>query len=54
MLADEELSHKLYIQPGNSILKRKHLVLDATEFPVEYNIGYYRADLFSYRIEVER
>ena len=54
MLADEELADKLGIRAGDPILKRKRLVLDATGFPVEFNVGYYRADSFTYRIEAEK
>lgn len=54
MLADEELARKLYIHIGDPILKRKRLVTDHKGFPVEYNIGYYRADSFTYRIEAKR
>ena len=63
MLADEELADKLGIRaaqqipettPGDPILKRKRLVLDASGFPVEFNVGYYRADSFTYRIEAEK
>ena len=53
-LADQELAGKLFIHPGDAILKRKRLVLDNTGSPVEYNIGYYRADSFTYRIEAEK
>lgn len=54
MLAGDELAQKLYIQPCDPVLKRKRLVLDAARFPVEYNVGYYRADSFTYRIEAEK
>ena len=54
MLADEELAAKLGIRVGDPILRRKRLVLDATGFPVEFNVGYYRADSFTYRIEAEK
>lgn len=54
MLAGDELVQKLYVQSGDPILKRKRLVLDAAGFPVEYNVGYYRADSFTYRIEAEQ
>ena len=54
MLADEELADKLGIRAGDPILKRKRLVLDASGFPVEFNVGYYRADSFTYRIEAEK
>ena len=52
--ADEELAAKLGIRVGDPILRRKRLVLDATGFPVEFNVGYYRADSFTYRIEAEK
>ena len=54
MLAGDELAQKLHAQSGDPILKRKRLVLDAAGFPVEYNVGYYRADSFTYRIEAKR
>ncbi|MDE7122817.1 MAG: GntR family transcriptional regulator, partial [Alistipes sp.] len=54
MVADQELADKLFIRPGDPILRRKRLVLDKEGFPVEYNIGYYRADSFTYSIEAEK
>ena len=36
---------------GEPILVRKRFVLDVNDTPVEYNIGYYRADSFTYSIE---
>lgn len=54
MLADDDLAAKLYIRAGDPILKRKRLVLDSSGFPVEFNVGYYRADSFTYRIEAEK
>jgi GntR family transcriptional regulator len=52
--ADKILAKKLGIKPGDPILKRKRLVYDPGSRPVEYNIGYYRADSFVYTIESER
>ncbi len=52
--ADAELSQKLGIDPGRPILKRKRLVYDPGNRPVEYNIGFYRGDSFTYTIESER
>lgn len=49
--ADTYLAEKLGIQPGDPILVRKRYVLDVNDMPVEYNIGYYRADSFTYSIE---
>ena len=52
--ADADLAQKLGIDPGKPILKRKRLVYDPGNRPVEYNIGYYRGDSFTYTIESER
>ena len=46
-----ELAEKLDINEGEPILVRKRFVLDVNDTPVEYNIGYYRADSFTYSIE---
>jgi GntR family transcriptional regulator len=52
--ADKNLAKKLGIKTGDPILKRKRMVYDPGSRPVEYNIGYYRADSFVYTIESER
>lgn len=49
--ASAELAEKLDIDPDAPILVRKRFVLDINDVPVEYNIGYYRADSFTYSIE---
>lgn len=54
MLADKFLSEKLEIKEGEPILVRKRFVLDTKDIPIEYNIGYYRADSFTYTIECIR
>lgn len=51
MGAPPELAEKLGIMEGSPILVRKRFVLDGSGKPVEYNIGYYRADSFTYSIE---
>ncbi len=51
--ASPELAAKLEINENDPILVRKRFVLDADNFPVEYNIGYYRADSFTYSIEFQ-
>ncbi len=51
LAADENLADKLDINEGDPILVRKRFVLDVKEMPVEYNIGYYRSDSFTYSIE---
>ncbi len=52
--ADKFLAKKLNINTGDAILKRKRFVFDPGGRPIEYNIGYYRADSFVYTIESER
>lgn len=49
--ANAELAGKLDIKEGEPMLVRKRFVLDAEDKPVEYNVGYYRADSFTYSIE---
>lgn len=53
-LAGEMVAEKLDIKPNDPILIRKRFVYDVNGKPVEYNIGYYRADSFTYTIEAER
>ncbi|MDR3251587.1 MAG: GntR family transcriptional regulator, partial [Tannerella sp.] len=53
-LADSYLSEKLEIKSGDPILKRKRYVYDPGGRPIEWNVGYYRADSFVYTIESER
>ncbi len=52
--ADRLLAEKLEIKTGDPILKRKRFVYDPGGRPVEWNVGYYRADSFVYTIESER
>lgn len=49
--ASRELADRLGIEEGAPILVRKRYVLDVNDMPVEYNVGYYRADSFTYFIE---
>lgn len=53
-LAGDAIARKLDIQPSDPILIRKRMVFDTDGKPVEYNIGYYRADSFTYTIEATR
>lgn len=53
-LAGEVIAEKLEIQPDEPILIRRRCVYNAEGKPIEYNIGYYRADSFSYTVESER
>lgn len=52
--ADEFLAEKLGLSLGDPILVRKRLVFDPGKRPIEYNVGYYKADSFVYTIESER
>ena len=49
--AGETVAAKLGIAPSDPILIRKRCVYDEAGIPIEYNIGYYRSDSFSYSIE---
>lgn len=49
--AGAQMAAKLGISEGDPVLVRERFVYDASHKPVEYNIGYYRADSFTYSIE---
>lgn len=53
-LAGPEIAEKLNIDINDPILVRERFVYDTNQIPIEYNIGYYRADSFTYTIEAER
>lgn len=53
-LAGEKIEKALNLEAGSPTLKRKRFVYDPGGRPVEYNLGYYRADSFTYTIESER
>lgn len=53
-LAGDLMARKLGISPSDAILIRKRMVLDDKDVPVEYNIGYYRSDSFTYSVESVR
>ena len=52
--ASETIAHSLQIQPGSPVLLRRRQVMDAGGRPVEYNIGYYDGQRFTYEIEINR
>jgi GntR family transcriptional regulator len=52
--ADKQIAAKLDIDPGSPILFRKRFVYDQGERPIEYNLGYYRANSFVYTVESRR
>ena len=53
-LAGSQLAEKLEIEATDPILIRKRFVFDTEDKPVEYNIGYYRADSFTYSLVATR
>jgi GntR family transcriptional regulator len=53
-LADEHIAEKLETDIGAPILFRKRFVYDINEKPIEYNLGYYKADSFKYTVESRR
>lgn len=52
--ANAFLATKLDVEEGSPILVRKRFVRDTEGTPVEFNIGWYRADSFTYKIESTR
>ncbi|MEP7107717.1 MAG: GntR family transcriptional regulator [Ferruginibacter sp.] len=54
ILANKKLAAKLNISIGDPILFRKRVVCDPGDRPIEYNLGYYRADSFTYTIDIAR
>jgi GntR family transcriptional regulator len=49
--ADTIISEKLRVSIGAPVLFRKRFVFDQGERPIEYNLGYYKADSFVYTVE---
>lgn len=52
--AEDVIAEKLHIQTGEPVLFRKRFVFDQGERPIEYNLGYYKADSFVYTVESRR
>lgn len=52
--ADNFIASKLGVDNNSPILFRKRYVFDQGERPIEYNLGYYRADSFVYAVESRR
>jgi GntR family transcriptional regulator len=53
-MAGSFIAGKLGIDVKDPILIRKRFVFDTEGRPVEYNVGYYRSDSFTYTIEATR
>ena len=52
--SSDTIAAKLQIPVGDPVLYRKRYVYDPGQRIVEYNLCYYRADSFTYSIEIER
>ncbi|MBO9595907.1 GntR family transcriptional regulator [Niabella pedocola] len=52
--ASKFIAEKLEIPQGDPVLFRKRFVYDRGERPIEYNLGYYKADSFVYTVESRR
>jgi GntR family transcriptional regulator len=52
--ADAFIAAKLKIAVGSPVLLRKRFVFDQGERPIEYNLGYYKANSFVYTVESTR
>lgn len=48
------VAKKLGLRPTDPILVRERFVYDPGDRPVEYNIGFYRADKFTYSIDIKK
>jgi GntR family transcriptional regulator len=53
-LASSITAKHLKIHAGDPVLVRERFVLDPGDRPIEYNIGYYKADRFTYAIDIRR
>ena len=45
---------RLKIKSGDPVLVRERFVLDPGDRPIEYNIGFYKANKFTYSIDIKR
>jgi len=53
-LASAITAKRLKIDTGNAVLVRERFVLDPGDRPIEYNIGFYIAEKFTYSIDIKR
>ena len=49
-----ELGKLLHVKKSDPVLVRERFVSDPGNRPLEYNIGYYRADKFTYSIDIKK
>ena len=48
------MAKKLKVDPQSAILLRERFVYDPGDRAIEYNVGYYRADKFTYSIDIKK
>ena len=48
------MAKRLGVDPGFPVLIRERFVYDIGDRPVEYNVGYYRSDKFTYSIDIKK
>jgi GntR family transcriptional regulator len=53
-IIDVAIAKKLKVSPKSPILFRERFVFDPGNRPIEYNLGYYRSDKFTYSIEIKK
>ncbi len=51
--ADEELAAFLKINPGDALLVLESIIFGSDDRPVEYKMGYYRSDKYSFNVKRE-
>lgn len=52
--AATDIAKKLMLKKGEPVLLRTRVVCDPGDRPIEYNLGYYRGDSFTYEIDIKR
>ncbi len=53
-IIDVRIAKKLKVDSKSPILFRERFVYDPGNRPIEYNLGYYRSDKFTYSIEIKK
>lgn len=54
ILADKKIAEILNIKENEAVLHRSRIVFDPGKRPIEYGLCYYKADKFSYSIDIKR
>ncbi len=54
ILSDKKISKILQIEKNNAVLQRTRIVYDPGKRPIEYGLCFYKADKFSYSIDIKR